>query len=43
MGRSPTLIENQVTYPIATSFLGAPNVKTVRGFTSHTSPAPFVH
>jgi copper/silver efflux system protein len=33
MGRSPTLIENQVTYPIATSFLGAPNVKTVRGFT----------
>jgi Cu(I)/Ag(I) efflux system membrane protein CusA/SilA len=33
MGRSPTLIENQVTYPIVTSFLGAPNVKTVRGFT----------
>lgn len=31
MGRSPTLIENQVTYPIATSFLGAPRVKTVRG------------
>lgn len=33
MGRSPTLIENQVTYPISTSFLGAPKVKTVRGFT----------
>ncbi len=33
MGRSPTLIENQVTYPIVTTFLGAPNVKTVRGFT----------
>src|SRR6187551_1616795 len=33
MGRSPTLIENQVTYPIVTSFLGAPKVKTVRGFT----------
>lgn len=31
MGRSPTLIENQVTYPIATSFLGAPRVKNVRG------------
>ena len=30
---SPTLIENQVTYPIVTSFLGAPQVKTVRGFT----------
>ncbi|WP_437656577.1 efflux RND transporter permease subunit [Sorangium sp. So ce1182] len=33
MGRSPTLIEDQVTYPVVTSFLGAPNVKTVRGFT----------
>ena len=33
MGRSPTLIENQVTYPIVTTFLGAPEVKTVRGFT----------
>jgi copper/silver efflux system protein len=33
MGRSPTLIEDQVTYPITTSFLGAPSVKTVRGFT----------
>lgn len=33
MGRNPTLIEDQVTYPIVTSFLGAPNVKTVRGFT----------
>ena len=33
MGRSPTLIEDQVTYPITTSFLGAPNVKAVRGFT----------
>jgi Cu(I)/Ag(I) efflux system membrane protein CusA/SilA len=33
MGRNPTLIEDQVTYPIATSFLGAPRVKTVRGLT----------
>lgn len=33
MGRSPTLIENQITYPIVTTFLGAPNAKTVRGFT----------
>ncbi len=33
MGRSPTLIENQITYPITTTFLGAPKVKTVRGFT----------
>jgi Cu(I)/Ag(I) efflux system membrane protein CusA/SilA len=33
MGRNPTLIEDQVTYPITTSFLGAPHVKAVRGFT----------
>jgi Cu(I)/Ag(I) efflux system membrane protein CusA/SilA len=33
MGRNPTLIEDQVTYPIATTFLGAPQVKSVRGFT----------
>ncbi|HEY6562597.1 MAG TPA: CusA/CzcA family heavy metal efflux RND transporter [Polyangiaceae bacterium] len=33
MGRHPTLIEDQITYPIATTFLGAPKVKTVRGFT----------
>ncbi|MCC6553983.1 MAG: efflux RND transporter permease subunit [Polyangiaceae bacterium] len=31
MGRSPTLIEDQVTYPVATSFLGAPRVDAVRG------------
>ncbi|HSD90813.1 MAG TPA: efflux RND transporter permease subunit, partial [Kofleriaceae bacterium] len=33
MGRNPKLIEDQVTYPITTAFLGAPQVKTVRGFT----------
>jgi len=33
IGRSPTLIENHVTYPIVTTFLGAPEIKTVRGFT----------
>jgi Cu(I)/Ag(I) efflux system membrane protein CusA/SilA len=33
MGRNPTLIEDQVTYPITTTFLGAPQVKSVRGFT----------
>ncbi len=31
MGRSPTLIEDQVTYPIVTSLLGAPRVVEVRG------------
>ncbi len=33
MGRNPKLIEDQVTYPITTAFLGAPKVRTVRGFT----------
>ncbi len=33
MGQNPTLIEDQVTYPISTAFLGAPKVKSVRGFT----------
>src|SRR6202165_800828 len=30
--RSPDIIEDQVTSPIVTAMLGAPNVKTVRGF-----------
>src|SRR5690242_12192169 len=32
MGRSPTIIEDQVTYPIASSLLAAPKVTDVRGF-----------
>ena len=31
MGRSPDLVEDQITYPIVTSLLGAPRVKVVRG------------
>ena len=30
--RSPDIMEDQVTYPIITSLLGAPNVKAIRGF-----------
>jgi len=30
-GRSPDLVEDQITYPIVTSMLGAPRVKFVRG------------
>ena len=30
-GRSPDLMEDQITYPIITSMLGAPNIKSVRG------------
>ena len=32
-GRSPDIIENQITYPIVTALLSAPRVRTVRGFT----------
>src|SRR6187401_220144 len=32
-GRSPDIIEDQVTYPIVTTLLSAPRVRTVRGFT----------
>jgi Cu(I)/Ag(I) efflux system membrane protein CusA/SilA len=31
MGRSPDLIEDQITYPISSSLIGAPGVKYVRG------------
>jgi Cu(I)/Ag(I) efflux system membrane protein CusA/SilA len=31
-GRSPTLVEDQITYPIASSLLSAPGVTDVRGF-----------
>ena len=30
-GRSPDLIEDQITYPVATKFIAAPKVKFVRG------------
>ncbi|MDD2898746.1 MAG: CusA/CzcA family heavy metal efflux RND transporter [Desulfuromonadaceae bacterium] len=30
--RSPDILEDQVTYPIVSAMLGAPKVKTVRGF-----------
>jgi Cu(I)/Ag(I) efflux system membrane protein CusA/SilA len=32
-GRSPDLIEDQVTYPIVSALISAPQVRTVRGFT----------
>jgi Cu(I)/Ag(I) efflux system membrane protein CusA/SilA len=31
-GRSPTLVEDQLTYPIVTALISAPKVKVVRGF-----------
>jgi len=32
MGRSPTLVEDQITYPIASTLLAAPRVAAVRGY-----------
>ena len=32
MGRSPDLVEDQITYPIVTALLSAPKVTVVRGF-----------
>jgi Cu(I)/Ag(I) efflux system membrane protein CusA/SilA len=32
MGRSPQLVEDQITYPLVTTFISAPSVKAVRGF-----------
>src|SRR5437667_241426 len=34
-GRSPSLVEDQVTYPIVTSMLAAPQVKLVRGVSEY--------
>jgi copper/silver efflux system protein len=32
MGRSPTLVEDQVTYPVVSALVSAPKVKDVRGY-----------
>ncbi|HEY0714267.1 MAG TPA: efflux RND transporter permease subunit, partial [Polyangia bacterium] len=32
MGRSPTLVEDQITYPLVTKLIGTPKVKDVRGY-----------
>jgi Cu(I)/Ag(I) efflux system membrane protein CusA/SilA len=31
-GQAPQIVENQVTYPLATTMLGVPGAKTVRGY-----------
>src|SRR5438477_5005005 len=33
MGRSPDLIEDQITYPVVSALISTPKVKAVRGFT----------
>src|SRR6185503_11552382 len=32
MGRSPTLVEDQITYPIVSALVAAPHVTDVRGY-----------
>ncbi len=41
-GQSPNLIEDQITYPIVSAFLSAPQVKVVRGFTMFGSSFVYV-
>ncbi|WP_300160643.1 CusA/CzcA family heavy metal efflux RND transporter [Solidesulfovibrio sp.] len=41
-GRSPNLVEDQVTYPIVTSLLAAPKVRAVRGFSFFGSSFVYV-
>ncbi len=38
-GRSPSLVEDQITYPITSKFLGAPKVKAVRGLSCSGGPS----
>jgi Cu(I)/Ag(I) efflux system membrane protein CusA/SilA len=33
MGRSPNLVEDQISYPLISAFIAVPKVKAVRGFT----------
>ena len=40
--RSPDLIEDQVTYPVVSAMLGAPGVKSVRGFSDFGSSYVYV-
>ncbi|MDO8547447.1 MAG: CusA/CzcA family heavy metal efflux RND transporter [Nitrospirales bacterium] len=41
-GRSPTLIEDQVTYPVVTSMLAGPKVKRVRGVSEYGASYVYV-
>lgn len=41
-GRSPNLVEDQVTYPIVTTLLAAPKVQAVRGFSFFGSSFVYV-
>ena len=42
MGRSPDLIEDQVTYPIVSALVSAPKVKTVRGTSTFNTSYVYV-
>lgn len=40
--RSPDIVEDQLTYPIVTSLLGAPKVRAVRGFSDYGTSFVYV-
>jgi Cu(I)/Ag(I) efflux system membrane protein CusA/SilA len=42
MGRSPSLVEDQITYPISSTLLASPNVQAVRGFSFQGSSFIYV-
>ena len=41
-GQSPSVIEDQITYPIVSTLLSAPNIETVRGISSFETSAVYV-
>ncbi len=41
-GQSPSVVEDQITYPIVSALLSAPNVETVRGVSSFETSAVYV-
>ena len=41
-GQSPSVIEDQITYPIVSTLLSVPNVETVRGVSSFETSAVYV-
>ena len=38
-GQAPQIVENQITYPLATTMLSVPGAKSVRGFVGGVTPA----
>src|SRR5437879_12278255 len=41
-GRSPNLVEDQITYPVVSAMLAAPRVRAVRGLADYGSSSVYV-